>query len=123
MKEKSRIEAPKPVGLITGPEENVQEERRDEEMSVVKATSVEEATQAVMAPRKDDRTAGVDGWKFKVEILIQILDGTLTIRNRLETLSCSRQTQIFHRIIRRPKQLWKRTKKGNPRWYHMEVHD
>ncbi|XP_006454429.1 hypothetical protein AGABI2DRAFT_214479, partial [Agaricus bisporus var. bisporus H97] len=65
VKEKSRIEAPKPVGLITGPEENVQEERRDEEMSVVKATSVEEATQAVMAPRKDDRTAGVDGWKFK----------------------------------------------------------
>lgn len=77
VKEKFRIEAPKPVGFITGGEEKPDDSKgkekeketngEDEEMAVVlKATSVEEATQAVMAPRKDTRAAGVHGWNFKV---------------------------------------------------------
>lgn len=79
VREKFRIEAPEPVGLIAGPEkekeghgkkgqdEEGKEGDNDENVSIlVKATSVEEATQTVMAPRKDTRTAGVDGWKFRV---------------------------------------------------------
>ena len=77
VKEKFTIEAPKPVGLITGGEEKADiskgkekeketDEGEKEKALVLKATSVEEATQAVMARRKDTRTAGVDGWKFKV---------------------------------------------------------
>ncbi|KAF5355687.1 hypothetical protein D9756_003867 [Leucocoprinus leucothites] len=77
VREKFRIEAPTPAGLITAAreekgkekdeeEKGEKEDKKDEEMAVVlKATSVEEATEAVMAPRKDQRTAGVDGWKFK----------------------------------------------------------
>jgi protein DGCR14 len=90
VREKFRIEAPTPVGLITatdedgkgkgkekekdgdGDEENEREgEGKDGEMAVVlKARSVEEATEAVMAPRKDNRTAGVDGWEFKVRDIL-----------------------------------------------------
>lgn len=81
VREKFRIEVPTPAGLITAAgegdkgkgkekekdKEGEEEERKDEEMAVVvKATSVEEATAAVMAPTKDQRSAGVDGWKFKV---------------------------------------------------------
>lgn len=80
VKEKFKIEAPKPVGLITSGEEKdggkgkerekdkegKEEEDKNEKAVVLKAASVEEATEAVMAPRKDDRTAGVDGWKFEV---------------------------------------------------------
>jgi len=72
VREKFRIEAPRPVGLITAaaaePKDKGEEVGKDRELAVVvKATSVEEATEAVMAPRKDQRAAGVDGWKFKVK--------------------------------------------------------
>jgi protein DGCR14 len=96
VREKFRIEAPKPAGLITvaGEEEMDGEgeqrekgEAKKEEMAIVlKATSVEEATAAVMAPRKDERTAGVDGWKFKArchclmklrEMLMYLIDSKL----------------------------------------------
>jgi protein DGCR14 len=126
VKEKFRIEAQKPAGLITGPEHNLQEERRDEEKAVVKATSVEEATQAVMAPRKDNRTAGVDGWNFKVEVFYLVNRfgcNRADILDRPETLSCFHQTQIFHPTIRRLNQSLKRTKKGNQGSFHMETHD
>ncbi len=70
VREKFRIEAPTPVGLITAAEKEEKGEDvvKDRELAVVvKATSVEEATEAVMAPRKDQRAAGVDGWKFRVK--------------------------------------------------------
>lgn len=71
VREKFRIEAPTPVGLITAAAEQKEKDEKigkERELAVVvKATSVEEATKAVMAPRKDQRPAGVDGWKFKVK--------------------------------------------------------
>jgi len=78
VREKFRIEAPTPVGLITAAaseqKEKGEEVGKDRELAVVaKATSVEEATEAVMAPRKDQRAAGVDGWKFKVKKKIHSL--------------------------------------------------
>jgi len=66
VKEKFRIEAPKPVGLITqGESEDVEGEGEGEEVTVVSGTKDEEVMD-VMAPKKDTRAAGVDGWKFKV---------------------------------------------------------
>jgi len=82
---KFAIEAPKSAGLITdgregkGKEmekaadgEDKDEKTEDGEGSKVVAVvqkrraSSEEAPVDVMAPRKDERTAGVDGWNFKV---------------------------------------------------------
>ncbi|KXN89917.1 hypothetical protein AN958_04921 [Leucoagaricus sp. SymC.cos] len=80
VREKFRIETPTPAGLITatgenekgrekttdGEDEKKADGGKESDMAVVvKATSVEEATAAVMRPRKDQRSAGVDGWKFK----------------------------------------------------------
>ena len=73
VKEKFRIEAPKPVGLITqGEAEEVEGEKaKGKEVVVVSGTKDEEVVD-VMAPQKDTRAAGVDGWKFKVSSPIKI---------------------------------------------------
>lgn len=68
VKEKFRIEAPKPIGLITqGDDEGMdkgEENGKGKEVAVVLRTTDEVVD--VMAPKKDTRAAGVDGWKFKV---------------------------------------------------------
>ena len=93
VKEKFRIEAPKPAGLIeAGPaeapavyeddEEEVEdlidgthaappvpEQNKDTSGALVKVEkrkAAEEEVVDVMAPKKDTRPAGVDGWKFRV---------------------------------------------------------
>lgn len=67
VKEKFRIEAPKPVGLITqGEGEDVEgEEGKGKEVAVILGARDEDILD-VMAPKKDTRAAGVDGWMFKV---------------------------------------------------------
>lgn len=75
VKEKFVIEAPKPVGLITaGPDEDKGkgrakgEDEAESESSkrnaLVKKVEEEDVVD-VMAPKKDTRSAGVDGWEFK----------------------------------------------------------
>ena len=84
VREKRVIEAPKPVGLIAdvpnGDDQTKEDEiekgdsgGRDEEVqgrevAVVSKSQTQEdgiGQQDVMAPKKDTRPAGVDGWKFK----------------------------------------------------------
>lgn len=72
VREKFRIEAPKPVGLITqGESEEVEGEKTEGEVAVI---SGKKEVVDVMAPRKDTRAAGVDGWKFKVSSSTRTLD-------------------------------------------------
>ena len=79
VREKFCIEVPTPAGLITdgkGMEELEDKGERSEggsvgekgkEIAVVTKGSIEEGkTVDVMAPTKDTRAAGVDGWEFKV---------------------------------------------------------
>ncbi|KAE9410981.1 hypothetical protein BT96DRAFT_1011677 [Gymnopus androsaceus JB14] len=59
VREKLVIEAPQPKGLITAGSEA-------KELVLTKGNEKEEEEERdVMAPRKDNRTAGVDGWKFR----------------------------------------------------------
>jgi len=101
VKEKFRIEAPKPVGLITQGETDeveVVEKAKGKEVAVVSGTENEEVVD-VMAPQKDTRAAGVDGWKFRVSSPIKIprLACTESISRR-EMLLCLLQMQTYHRI-------------------------
>lgn len=68
VREKFRIEAPKPAGFITGAEEDVTGEDGANDTSVIRVTedSKDEPPTDIMAPLKDKREAGVDGWRFKV---------------------------------------------------------
>jgi protein DGCR14 len=74
VKERFMIDAPTPVGLITQGEieDPVGKEGKGKEVAVVSGTKDEEVVD-VMAPKKDTRVAGVDGWKFKVISFIVIL--------------------------------------------------
>ncbi|KAJ7110096.1 nuclear protein DGCR14 [Mycena epipterygia] len=76
VREKFRIEAPTPAGLIEAAKEGegeADEEKEGEEDGKNKdgedepqlALTVVSDAVDVMAPRKDTRSAGVDGWKFK----------------------------------------------------------
>ncbi|KAJ7181780.1 nuclear protein DGCR14 [Mycena crocata] len=76
VREKFRIEAPTPAGLIEDVKEKGKEEGEDEENENDNSDGEEKPELAlavvnsenavdVMAPRKDTRSAGVDGWKFK----------------------------------------------------------
>lgn len=76
VREKMRIEAPVPAGLITAQGEEAgtvtQQDRASgegEESGVGKEVMVapreEEEVEDVMAPKKDTRSAGVDGWAFR----------------------------------------------------------
>jgi protein DGCR14 len=75
VREKFRIEAPNPVGLITQGEIEEAEGERGEgrELVVISGTKDEEVVD-VMAPKKDTRAAGVDGWEFKVSSSVRIPD-------------------------------------------------
>jgi protein DGCR14 len=67
VREKLRIEAPTPVGLITqGEGESSSSTSTGGELIVVQKPNAEEEDVDVMAPKKDKRSAAVDGWKFKV---------------------------------------------------------
>ena len=93
VKEKLRIEAPKPVGLITQGETK---KEKGKEVAVVSGTKEEEVVD-VMAPQKDTRAAGVDGWKFKVSSPTNIprLACTDSISRR-EMLLCLLRMQTYH---------------------------
>ena len=101
IREKFRIEAPTPAGLITdgkevdelkdkgarSEEDNVGENKKN---AVMIMGSVEEGKPVdVMAPTKDTRAAGVDGWEFKVgprpsrSYLLIIIHAPLQARNSL----------------------------------------
>jgi protein DGCR14 len=76
---KFAIEAPELAGLLTDGRENEKDEGRDTDeeerapessLAVIMKTG-EEPTD-VMAPLKDKRAAGVDGWKFSVSIMVFI---------------------------------------------------
>jgi protein DGCR14 len=73
VKERFRIEAPNSVGLITqGESEDVEVEGgKGQEVAVFSETKVEGDVD-VMAPKKDTRAAGVDGWKFRVSLFVEI---------------------------------------------------
>ncbi|KAF7339371.1 hypothetical protein MSAN_02151000 [Mycena sanguinolenta] len=73
VREKFRIEAPTPKGLIedakgeeneTEPETEGDEEEKEDKNKALTVVSSETAVD-VMAPQKDTRSASVDGWKFK----------------------------------------------------------
>ena len=99
VREKFRIEAPKLVGLITqGESEGADEEKgQGNEVAVVPGTKDEEVVD-VMAPKKDTRAAGVDGWKFRVSSSIRIPDSHVEGIFRREMLSCSLRTQMYRHI-------------------------
>lgn len=69
VREKLVIEAAQPKGLITaGSSEEKQEGKQEDKKELVLVQGKgkdEEEERDVMAPRKDNRTAGVDGWKFR----------------------------------------------------------
>ncbi|PFH54584.1 hypothetical protein AMATHDRAFT_134745 [Amanita thiersii Skay4041] len=80
MRERFRIEAPRPIGLLTegltnslpewkqgeGDEQvECQVECPEKGKEVILTKTAEEIEVDVMAPKKDLRPAGVDGWKFK----------------------------------------------------------
>jgi protein DGCR14 len=96
VREKFRIEAPVPRGLLTDGElheedteesEKVRGKKRkvdggDEEHQGEMALIVredEDRAVDVMAPRKDTREAGVEGWKFRVRKYVRRLGSDLTI--------------------------------------------
>ena len=79
VREKFLIEAPTPAGLITAGSASDGSQQEDEEaegkggdveaskeLVVSKKPSVADEVADVMAPKKDTRPAGVDGWEFKV---------------------------------------------------------
>jgi len=80
VREKFLIESPEPKGLLTdgseidqGPEVTRQKEKdvgldsgKGKEVVLKEMEQEKEITTDVMAPTKDTRPAGVDGWKFKV---------------------------------------------------------
>ena len=69
VKEKFLVEAPKPAGLITAGQNIVAEEggvKDGESELALSKQATEVLSLDVMAPQKDTRPAGVDGWKFKV---------------------------------------------------------
>lgn len=116
VREKFRIEAPTSVGLITdgtevgdkeGPPEEGNNSEKGKEVAVVIREGIEEGKHVdVMAPTKDTRAAGVDGWEFKVcpkPTQSYLLIVTLT-PPRLEILSCFHPMQMLRHTIYLPSQ-------------------
>jgi protein DGCR14 len=95
VKQKFRIEAPVPVGLLTDASQGESEKARgkkravdvaeDQEMDSGEATAlaiVEKGEEVdILARRKDTRSAGVDGWKFKVRLTDMRVFRQLTLVN------------------------------------------
>ena len=86
VKERFAIEVPTPAGLLTDGAAEVEEATNDEtrqgsetentstEKSIVLSHPAEAAQVDVMAPRKDTRSATVDGWRFKVGGIVLLDD-------------------------------------------------
>lgn len=68
VREKFLIEAPTPAGFITDGKETEKEgeDGKGKEVTVQAKEGEDEPVVDVMAPKKDTRSAGVDGWNFKV---------------------------------------------------------
>ncbi|KAF5390310.1 hypothetical protein D9757_002814 [Collybiopsis confluens] len=67
VRERFVIEAPKPAGLITAGEvdEKAKADQEEQKLAILKKEKEIEEEQDVMAPKKDSRVAGIDGFKFK----------------------------------------------------------
>lgn len=117
VREKFRLEAPTPAGLLTDGstssdvvhtvEEGKGKEvaRTETEKSVVATErhDEEEAEETdVMAPKRDTRSAGVDGWRFKVSRLrhLAAMRRSHMIMRRREMHSCSLPTRTSLPIVR-----------------------
>lgn len=102
VREKFMIEVPTPAGLITDNHRQGEGEEGDDEAVgkakdtdtletgkevVFKGKEEEEDQESdVMAPKKDNRTAGVDGWRFKVQLLSIVLADKSQCPSRLGIL-------------------------------------
>ncbi|KAF9499767.1 hypothetical protein BDN71DRAFT_1441346 [Pleurotus eryngii] len=65
VRERFMIDAPKPVGLITeGEKEDEESEKEKGKGKELVLQSEDDQPVDVMAPKKDTRPAGVDGWRF-----------------------------------------------------------
>jgi len=92
VKERFTIEAPGPIGLIKDSQDEKEDEKHEENALVTTTSecegSVENGESDVMAPQKDTRPAGVDGWKFKVcfrihSIIMHTCPKSIKARNSL----------------------------------------
>lgn len=107
VREKFVIEAPTVAGLITdgkeqGKEQGTDDETEGREDNKMALMVTETDVVDVMAPKKDTRTAGVDGWKFKVCALSALFGmAVIIIPSRHEILSCLLLTQMSRHIILR----------------------
>jgi len=78
VRERFVIEAPTVAGLITaggefsGVHNTVETDPKGMELVVIEKDAPEQVVD-VMAPKRDTRPAGVDGWKFKVSVLQTLL--------------------------------------------------
>ena len=77
VREKFMIETPTPAGLLTdgteadkGAEEDIEKDTGKEVILAENEEEPEGEQVDVMAPKKDTRSAGVDGWTFKVRALL-----------------------------------------------------
>lgn len=91
VRERFKIEAPVPVGLLTNGSESGRQDESDETENtendqggqvegkevVLRTSNVDEEVD-VMAPRKDTRPAGVDGWKFTVRSSLPLWNNAST---------------------------------------------
>lgn len=67
VKEKFTIDFPKPAGLITeGSDSDKTEQETEATTESLPLVPASETALDVMAPQEDARSAGVDGWRFKV---------------------------------------------------------
>lgn len=102
VRERFMIDAPKPAGLITEGEKEEGESsgERNEDSEKEKGKGKELVLQSeddqpvdVMAPKKDTRPAGVDGWRFKVRLHIYLIQNI----GNTETLSGPEFTDVSSR--------------------------
>ncbi|KAK7058848.1 hypothetical protein VNI00_001472 [Paramarasmius palmivorus] len=120
VREKFVIEAPKPAGLITdGRDEKDAEEQKDGDTERAKSKEDENGMQLViresdeeqvdvMAPKKDKRPAGVDGWKFKARNSLMFPpDADMSPyheKPRSDTVPKGEERSIHHGSTRLPEQ-------------------
>lgn len=76
VREKMRIEAPVPAGLITAHGEEGSDGAESHKEVVLRRTDTDETVEDVMAPKKDTRPAGVDGWAFRARNSLMFPPGT-----------------------------------------------
>src|ERR1700677_3017246 len=76
VREKMRIEAPVPAGLITAHGEEGGDGAESHKEVVLRKTETDEKVEDVMAPKKDTRPAGVDGWAFRARNSLMFPPGT-----------------------------------------------